>query len=107
MATTETTYTAIVDGSGNATITFKVSNGLDTYQVTQVSIEMTNAPSGSTCELRKNGYAVSPLIPTMDTAAGDPPVQLRPADLLTIEWTGCTPGAVARAIVFYDDGRTE
>lgn len=105
MSAAEIATTAVVAASGKATVTIKVQNGLDTWTISQVSVEMPTAPVGSTCYIRKNTYPVSPIIPTGDTAAGDPPVRLLPADLLTIEWAGCTPGDVGKVLVFFDDGR--
>lgn len=105
MATTEKTYTATVDSNGDAVVSFQVSNGLDTWNVLQVSVEMPDAPSGATCDVRKNDYLVTPIIPTADTAAGDPPVQLYPSDVLTVEWSNCTPGDVGKVVIFYDDGQ--
>lgn len=107
MALTESTYTTTVDAAGTAIVSFKVSNGLETWTVTQVSVDMPDAPSGAYCELRKNTYAVTPIIPTMDTAAGDPPVIVRPSDELTVEWRQCTPGDLGKVIFFYDDGRPD
>lgn len=106
MAYNELAVTEVVGAGGQATITVRVPNGIDTWTITQVSAELPSAPAGSTCELRKNGNLVTLLIPTGDVAAGDPPVVLRPTDPgITVTWGGCTPGTVARALVFYDDGR--
>lgn len=105
MAAADLTFTPVVAADGKATVTVKVSNGLDTWTVQQVSIEMQSAPVGATCYVRKNGYPITPIIPTGDTAAGEPYVTLRPSDVLTVEWAGCTPGASGLVLVFYDDGR--
>ena len=32
-------------------------------------------------------------------------VMLLATDVMTIEWASCTPGTVATATIFYDDGR--
>jgi hypothetical protein len=106
MAYAEQTFTPQVGADGTATVSLKVANGLDTWTVSQVSVEMPDAPSGATCYLRKNGYPVTPIIPTGDTASGEPPVVIRPSDLLTIEWQECTPDTSGRVIFFYDDGRS-
>jgi hypothetical protein len=105
MAAGEKPFTPIVGADGKATVTIKVDNGLDRWTVTQVSLELPAAPSGATCYVRKNGYPISPAVPTGDTVAGDPPVILDPADKLTVEWAGCTPGIAGKVLVFYDDGR--
>ena len=93
--------TANVAAGGTATITVQPYGGRP-WNVTQVSVELPTAPVGATCSLRKNGYLVTPLIPTGDAAAGDPPVLLLPEDLMTIEWAGCTPGTLAKALILYD-----
>lgn len=95
------TYTGKVGAGGTATITIQ-TRSVRSWRVSQVSIELPEAPNGATCALKKNGYLVSPIIPTGDTAAGDPPVTLRQEDTLTIEWTGCTPNTVGKALVFYE-----
>jgi hypothetical protein len=98
-------FTPIVAADGTAKVTVKVRNGLDVWSITQVSLELSTAPAGATCYVRKNGYPVSPAVPTGDTVAGDPPVILQPSDELTVEWTGCTPGTAGRVLVTGDDGR--
>lgn len=105
MAAGELTFTPIVGADGTATVTIKVANGFDRWTVTQLSVELPDAPAGATCYARKNSYPISPLIPTGDTAAGDPPVILDPPDRLTIVWAGCTPGSAGKVLAFYDDGR--
>src|SRR6266536_4911705 len=91
-------YTAIVAGDGTAVATITPDRGL-TWVVSQVSVELPGAPAGATCAVRKNGALVSPIIPTGDTAAGDPPVVLMLGDALTVEWAGCTPGTVGKVLV--------
>lgn len=100
----ELTATPQILADGTATVTVKVANGLSTWVVSQVSVEMPLAPLGATCYVRKNGYPVSGAIATGDTVAGDPPVVLRPSDVMTVAWAGCTPGITGRVLVFYDDG---
>jgi hypothetical protein len=95
------TLTGVVGAGGTATITIQ-TRSVRSRRVTQVTIELPTAPSGATCALRKNGYLVTPLIATGDTAAGDPPVILRQEDNLTVEWTGCTPNTVGKTLIFYE-----
>ena len=95
------TYTAVTAANGRCTVTVK-SERRTTWIVSQVSSEMSTAPVGCQCTLRKNTYFVTALIATGDTAGGPPPVRLLPSDVLTVEWTGATPGDVGKVLVFYD-----
>lgn len=95
------TATAKVGAAGTATITLQ-TRSMRTWSISQISIELAAAPTGATADIRKNGYLVTPIIPTADTAAGDPPVTLLPSDTLTINWYGCTNGQVAKATIFYE-----
>lgn len=96
------TYTATVDGTGNATVTIK-PDGVQTWVVSQVSVEMPTAPGGATCVVRKNGYSVTPLVAQNDTAGGDPYVTVLPSDRLTVEWALCTTGDTGRVLAFYEE----
>lgn len=97
-------YTAVVAANGEATVTIRTRTRLQTWTLQQVSVEMATAPIGAVCELRRNGFLVTPLIATGDAAAGDPPVPLRGTDVATVKWTGGTPGDVGRVFVLFDDG---
>jgi hypothetical protein len=105
MALDEKTFTPVVGSDGKATVSVRVTNGIDTWTVQQVSLEMPAAPAGAAAWVRKNGYPVSPAVATGDTVADAPPVLLRPSDVLTVEWTGCTVGISGKVVVSYDDGR--
>lgn len=99
-------FSAVVDAGGSATVTIRTRTRLQTWMLQQVSVEMPAAPVGAVCELRKNGFLVTPLIATGDAADGDPYVQLRGTDVATVTFTGCTPGDVGTVFVIYDDGNT-
>lgn len=88
------------NGTGTATIR---PPSLKPWIVGQVAIELQGSPSGATCALRKNGYPVSAMIPTMDTAAGEPFLRLLQSDALTVTWEGCTPGDIGKVQVFYTE----
>jgi len=105
MAQDTRSYTAVVAAGGTATATIRVQDGIRTWTVNQVSIRMSDAPAGATAELLYNGRLVTPMIPTGDVADGSPPVILRPADTLLVQWANCTPSDVGEVLVFYDDGR--
>lgn len=92
---------------GTATIRFQPYSA-QPWTVTQVSIELATAPVGATAALRLYragsavGFLVTPLVPTGDVAAGDPPVVVAPEDVLAAEWAGCTPGTLAKALILYE-----
>lgn len=76
-------------------------------KVSQVSTEMPGTVGGASaatglCVVRRNGAIVAQMIPSGDTAAGDPPIWLWPGDTMTIEWTSVPNGLTGRATVFYD-----
>lgn len=95
-------FSSTVDASGDAIVTVTPTKN-NPWNVTQVSVEMTNAPTGAVCSLRKNGSFVTLLIANGDVADGSPPVFVRPGDRMTIEWENCTPGDVGNVLVFYDE----
>lgn len=90
-----------VDASGDLSIEWD-SGGQINWLVEQVTCEMPTAPVGATAALRKgNGQLITLMIPTGDTAGGDPPVMLRPGETMRVEWAGCTPGDVGKVYVIY------
>jgi hypothetical protein len=99
-------YSAAVNVAGDATILIQPTKNLP-WNITQVSVEMSSAPTGAVCTLRKNGSFVTLLIAPGDVADGFPPVFLRPGDRLTIEWENCTPGDVGNALIFYEEAEYE
>lgn len=104
MAAGDLTLSVTVGAGGTATATITTRTALQTWTVSQVSVEMPGAPIGSTCDLRKEGALITPLIATGDAATGDPPVILRSGERLTVNFAGCTVGTVGTVYVIYDDG---
>jgi len=100
-------YTAagVAPASGELSLAFR-TRGSDTYRVTQVTAEVSPRAggAGAVCSVRRNGALISPLVPTGDAAAGDPPVWVGPGDELTIEWTGLASGTIGKMVVIYDLG---
>jgi len=94
-------FSSTVGANGIATITIK-TGGYQTWRVTQVSVEMANAPIGTGCFLRKNGSLITPLVATGDAASGEPPIDLLPSDTMTVQWSGATPGLSGSALVIYE-----
>jgi hypothetical protein len=100
------TFTATVAASGAAVVTIRTGSRRRRWVISQVSVEMATAPVGATCAVRLNGALISPVIPTGDSASGDPPVTVEGSDTMTVEWAGCTPGAVGTVLIIYDEQST-
>lgn len=104
MAAANDTVTVTANSSGAAVATITTRTRFQTWTVSQVSVEMPGAPIGASCSLRHDGALVTPLIPTGDSASGEPPVTLRPGEKLTVEFAGCTAGQTGTVYYIYDDG---
>lgn len=98
-------YTATVLAGGTATVRIQTGNRFQRWTISQISVEMASAPIGATCDVRKNGVFITPLIATGDAASGDPPVTLWPGETITVNFAGCTPGDTGSVYVIYDDGQ--
>jgi hypothetical protein len=94
-------FSTRIGTNGEATITFTPTKNLP-WNVTQVSTEYRNSPSGSTAELRKNNALVTVMLPT-DVADREPAVFLRPGDRLVVKWLGGTSGDTVSALFFYEE----
>jgi hypothetical protein len=95
-------FSSAAVASGVATITIR-TGGYQSWRITQISTEAPSAPSiGGTCKIRRNGAIIVPfMVPTGDVASGDPPVDITPADSVTVVWTGLSAGTVVAATVTY------
>lgn len=100
----ERPYSGPVTATGTLTLTVKSMQSA-IWEVTQVSIEMRTAPVGAQATLRKNGNFITDMVPSADVASEMPSVVLRQNDVMTVEWTGCTPGDIGEATVFYNQYR--
>jgi hypothetical protein len=105
MTVTDQPFTAVVSAAGTAVVTFKPPTSRNNYIVQQVSVEYATAPASCVCTLRKNGRFITYIIPTGDSAGGDPPVPLSGgSDSMTVTFTGATPGQIVNVFFIYDDG---
>lgn len=100
---------AVYDGTtgadGTLSIPFGPGSRTRRWVVSQVSVEMSTAPIGSTCALRESGRLITPLIPTGDVASGEPAIELQGYETLTVAWASCTAGDVGHVTVVYDEER--
>ncbi len=94
------TYKAVADASGNATATIQPLNGTHSWRVSQVTTEMPGA--SGLADVRKNGVLVTSIRATKGVASGPPEVELKYDDLMTVEWTGLTPGSTGKVYIIYE-----
>ncbi len=102
MAYGELRLSGAAPASGSLRLTWRSNR--QTWNVQQVTVEAPNAPGGATCELRKNGALITPLVPGSDAAGGDPPILQRPPDVMWVQWDGLDQGDAGYVLVIYDDG---
>jgi hypothetical protein len=95
------TYSVVIGAGGTGTVSIKTGSR-EVWIISQVSIELPTAPSGSTADLRLNDRLVTVMIAAGDAATGDPPVTLLETDTLTVNWAGCTPNTVGKVLIFYE-----
>lgn len=105
MTAIDAAFSAVTSASGVCAITITTGARSRNWTVTQISVEMPSAPATALCLIRKNNALITPVLPTYDTAAGDPPITLNPNDILTVTWTGAIPASLGKVTAFYDDGR--
>lgn len=102
-------YSALITAAGTASVIIKVPSSRRKWTVQQVSVKVNDvgatagAPPGATSTITLNGSFLTAIIPTGDSAAGDPPILLYPADTMTVSFTGCTSGAVASVLAILDE----
>lgn len=61
-----------------------IRTGGQLWRITQVT---NNVPAASgLASMKRNGAQVTPMIASNGAAGGDPPVDLYPADVMTVEW---------------------
>lgn len=94
-------FPVTVQADGTAQVRISPTWG-DPWSLTQVSCAIPDAPSGATGVAKVNGSFLSYFIATGDVLAGDPPLELAPGDVLTLDWAVCTPGQVGTVLVQYD-----
>ena len=94
-------YSTRVAANGTATVNFTPTKSRP-WLLRQVSIEMANAPSGCTAELRKNGNLITVMIAS-DVADSEPPIPVSPGDRMQVLWYGATPNAIGNVYIIYNE----
>ena len=100
-------YAGTADSTGALTITVQPRSSA-VWTVYQVSLELIQIPGGAAvpgaalCNVRKNGFLVSPAVAQGDAVGGQPPIDLQPTDVLTVEWTNAAAGNVGHVLVIFD-----
>lgn len=94
---------ATLSGFANAAgvLSLVFTAGRNPWSVEQITIEMPGAVVGTQAFLRVNDVLVSPMIAFADAAAGEPPLPVRPGDVVEIEWLGAPAGAAGKVLVIY------
>lgn len=96
------TLQGTVNASGDLSIPFG-PNGSEKWRVSQVTLEMPDAPAGALAEIRRMGTLLAPApSPRRATASGEPSILLYGGETLRVEWSSCTPGNVGQVLVIYD-----
>lgn len=95
-----TTLSAVANAAGVCTITFRVP-GQVAWEVSQITAELPGAPFGAVGELRVNDALVTPFVAPADAMGGDPPLSVYAGDVVTVIWTGATPGAQGKVLILY------
>lgn len=99
----DVSYPAVAAANGRATVTHQAKRNVPQL-VTQVSVEIVSTTATNPlCSLRKNGRLITPLVAQSDAAGGEPPLPIRPNDLMTVEWTGLNAGDQCGVVVIYDE----
>lgn len=92
----------IVTAAGTLSITFSVPLN-QSWSVKQITLEMPNAPTGATAEIRKGSALVAPSPDARAaSAAGDPPVPVRAGESISVSWEGATPGDIGVVYIIYE-----
>lgn len=95
---------ATVNAAGDAVVRIAPNTTQFNWSVSQISLEMPNAPVGTLVELRRNGNFIdAPFSARRASAGGDPAIVLRSGDDITVEWSGATPTDQGRVTWIYDE----
>lgn len=86
--------------SGTVTIAFR-PDGSVPWRINQVSVAARTAPGGATCEIRRNGAFITPMVAQGDAADGTP-IELSPFDQMDVVFAGLKNGDVAEVTVLYE-----
>ena len=92
----------VIAADGTGTISWR-PDSRQNWSVSQVTTRASGVGSGAVCELRKSGNRITLMIPTGDTAGGDPPVGQSSSETMDVHWTGATAGAAIEVTtIIYD-----
>lgn len=94
---------ATVAADGTASCVLTVSSPRVYYVVSQVSVMAPDVGGAASAGLYRDDMLITPLVPQGDAAAGDPPIDVRPGQRLTVDWAGGDQGAVCNALFMYEE----
>lgn len=94
---------AVASGTGVATVSLPARGPGQRLKVTFINVQ-SDSGTESVAQVFLNRQ---PIIATskgnLDSASGEPSIDLTGKDDFTIQWTGCTAGAHCTAVVWYDN----
>ena len=100
MADYETSAT--VPASGTVDLTFRSPNSRYLARVTQVSAVGRNIGGAASGEILRDNRFICAFVPTGDSAAGEPPIDVWPGQEMQARWTGAAAGGTVEAMFIYD-----
>lgn len=97
-------FQGTVDANGDLTIVFGPAYS-NVWEVLQISLEMPDAPTGSSAEIRYMSSLVARAPSARKaTASGDPPFFLKGGETMSVVWENCTVGDTGKVLVTYRKG---
>lgn len=95
--------TEVVPASGILTIRMGPRPN-EVWEVTQISLEMSTAPTGCVAEIRDVMNALMSPSYSARRASASGSLMLNPGEKITVQWTAATPGDRGRAVATYRKG---
>jgi len=83
---------SVIAADGTGEVAWRTT-GRQAWIQDQITTSAPNVGGGALCQILKNGNRITLMIPTGDTADGDPPVECGPNDTMKVRWTGGVVGA--------------
>lgn len=79
-------------------------NNRRAWTIKQITVDALGVGATATCGLYIQRELIAPVAAQRDVIDGEPPVTLRPGELLEMVWGSATNGVLVKATIIYDDG---